>query len=194
MKRVELLTYINEVTYKLVKELCVPNKPSKKTYDELVKFLLKHLKPGPSELLERCKFNRANQEANELVADFATRLRYLSSNCNFGSTWEKSMHVQFTMGIRVESTRFEFFKNKNLTFESVLEEVAKNSLGAAQTLASKSRDQDKQYRGQTKSSEKQQKNEQPKSELKCYCCGKSGYDTCKYQDRKCDFCHKKGHQ
>ncbi|XP_011862768.1 PREDICTED: uncharacterized protein K02A2.6-like, partial [Vollenhovia emeryi] len=41
----------------------------------------------------------------------------------------------------------------------------------------------------------QQRPEQQPAVTKCYCCGKTGHETssCKYRDRRCDFCHKKGH-
>jgi len=203
MKRAELLTHIDEGTYKLVKALCAPGKPVDKSFDELVKLLTDHLKPGSSELMARCKFNQAKQEATESVTGFAKRLRQLSTDCNFGSNWEKSMQVQFTMGIRDELTRFEFFKSKDITFAKALEEAlarekaAKNSFGVAQTLASKVYKQDtfaisrkKIYQGRAKYS----KNKQDKEPM-CYCCGKTGHETssCKYRDKKCNICHKTGH-
>lgn len=207
MKKAELLTHVDEATYKLVKTLCAPSKPSEKTFDEIVQLLTKHLKPASSELMERCKFNRAKQEPNESVAEFATRLKQLAINCNFTTTWEKALQVQFAMGIRDEATRFELFKSKTITFESALEEAlareeaAKNSVGAAQALTNKTYKQEtfaihtgRQDRGR-KFSKRQQATEQQTAEVKCYCCGKLGHETnsCKYRDRRCDFCHKKGH-
>ncbi|XP_033228849.1 uncharacterized protein K02A2.6-like [Belonocnema kinseyi] len=149
--------------------------------------------------MERCKFNRAKQESNESVAEFATRLKKLAIDCNFGTHWGKAMRDQFATGIRDESTRFEFFKSKEITFDQALEEAlpreeaTQNSVGAAQTLVSRSHKQESFALGQKRQNKNKKK--QSSSEVKCYCCGKAGHETneCKYRDRKCDFCLRKGH-
>ncbi|XP_033222847.1 uncharacterized protein LOC117176700 [Belonocnema kinseyi] len=109
------------------------------------------------------------------------------------------MRDPFATGIRDESTRFEFFKSKEITFDQALEEAlareeaTQNSVGAAQTLVSRSHKQESFALGQKRQNKNQKK--QSSSEVKCYCCGKAGHETneCKYRDRKCDFCHRKGH-
>lgn len=51
-----LLTKISSYTYKLVRDLCAPNKPNRKFFAELVKLVNDHLNPISSETMERCKF------------------------------------------------------------------------------------------------------------------------------------------
>ncbi|KAL7293132.1 hypothetical protein TKK_0013285 [Trichogramma kaykai] len=57
MKRAVLMTIIDEATYKLIKALCAPKKPSEETFDAITKLVENHLKPKPSDLMEHYKFN-----------------------------------------------------------------------------------------------------------------------------------------
>ena len=69
--RAELLTRCDEDTYKLIRNLCAPSKPKEKSYEEFIKLVREHLNPPPSEIMERCIYNRARQEQSETVAEFA---------------------------------------------------------------------------------------------------------------------------
>lgn len=79
-----LLTKISPETYKLIRDLCAPDKPNTKSFAELAKLVNDHLNPKPSETMERCKFYQTHQAATESIADFTARLKSLSINCNFG--------------------------------------------------------------------------------------------------------------
>ncbi|KAL7293133.1 hypothetical protein TKK_0013286 [Trichogramma kaykai] len=117
------------------------------------------------------------------------------------------MRDQFACGIRDDSTRFELFKDKTITFEKALEEAlareeaTKNAAGAAPSSTSHAYKQENfaldERRTESKRRAKQRPYEdrQQSAERQCFCCGKKGHATkdCKYRDRKCDFCHKKGH-
>ena len=122
MKRAHLLTHCDEATYKLFKNLCAPTKPAEKEYAGLVKLLSEHLKPTPSEVMERCSFNRAKQETNETVADFATRLDRLALDCNFTELLG-ALRDQFVCGISDKSIQVDIFTLSNLTFDKALKEA-----------------------------------------------------------------------
>lgn len=77
MKVATLLTYLDEEAYILLRNLCTPAKPATKGFVELAKLMSDHLSPAPSEVMERCKFNSARQEANESVAEFAANYHYI---------------------------------------------------------------------------------------------------------------------
>nr|XP_034194818.1 uncharacterized protein LOC117611038 [Osmia lignaria] len=80
-----LLTKVSPDTYKLIKNLCYPQKPKDKTFKEIVEILTNHLCPKPSETMERCKFYATKQTMTESVSDYVVRLKELSLNCNFSS-------------------------------------------------------------------------------------------------------------
>jgi len=109
MKMATLLTRCDEDTYKLFRNLYAPDKPALKTYDELIKLLSEHLKPAPSEVMERCTFNRAKQELNETVTEYAARLRQLSRNCNLPDL-NNALRDQLVCGIRNTGRTFQALK------------------------------------------------------------------------------------
>lgn len=106
-----LLTKISAETYKLVRDLCAPAKPSEKKFTKLVALVKKHLNPKPSETMERCKFHQAHQAATETVADFAARLKSLSINCNFDNA-SVALRDQLVCGLKVTRQKKHCFAKK----------------------------------------------------------------------------------
>lgn len=207
IKRAELLTRCDESTYQLFRNLCAPDKPATKSYVDLTALMRDHLKPVPSEVMERCTYYRARQEQDETVAEFAARLRKLSLHCKFKEL-EEALRDQFICGIRDEATRVELFKQATVTFDLALKEATarertvQNAAGALKTLTS-----DKIYKHENFYHEHHGKANKNKSYLKygnntkrnsgatCYCCGYTGHPTksCRYRDQTCRFCNIKGH-
>ncbi|XP_071574649.1 uncharacterized protein [Temnothorax nylanderi] len=127
-----LLTKISSDTYKLVRDLCAPDKPNTKSLAELVKLVSDHLNPKPSETMERCKFYQAHQSATESVAEFAARLKSLSLNCNFGDA-KVALRDQLVCGLKDHATKKALFREDKLTYDSAykiaaaMEEAEKNA-------------------------------------------------------------------
>ena len=203
LKRAHLLTHCDEDTYKLFKSLCAPAKPAEKNYEDLVTLLSGHLKPKPSEVMERCTFNRAKQEPNEKVADFATRLRRLAINCSF-TDLNNALRDQFVCGILNEETRIDLFKLTDLTFDKALKEATaresamRDAAGAIRNLTSRDYKQENfamdrqrpvkhrhqphsQVTGRYDSSQGQGQTTKTyaKQDINttCYCCGNTGHAT-----------------
>ena len=51
--------------YKVLKSYCAPDKPAKKTYNDLVKLLTKNLAPALDAVSEGYRFNLMKQESGE---------------------------------------------------------------------------------------------------------------------------------
>ena len=67
-KRAILLASCGENTYTLMKNLCSPQKPSEKSFGELItKKLQDHLSPKSLTIAERFKFYLRRQQENETV-------------------------------------------------------------------------------------------------------------------------------
>lgn len=115
-----LLTKISPETYKLVKNLCAPQKPKEKTFAALVKLVTDHLCPKPSETMERCKFKQVMQGPAETVADFVARVKNAATHCNFGNELNSALRDQLVCGLREHGTRALLFREEALTFESAL--------------------------------------------------------------------------
>ena len=133
-----LLTKISADTYKFVRDLCAPDKPSTKTFKELVKLINDHLNPKPSETMERCKFHKAQQTETETVAEFAARLKSLAITCNFGDV-SIALRDQFVCGLKDHATKTLLFREDKLTFETAyrlattLETAEKNASSTDKT-------------------------------------------------------------
>lgn len=110
-----LLTKINPETYSLARDLCTPDKTSKKT--QLVALIKDHLNPEPSEAMERCKFHQAQQAPTESVADIAARLKRLSLHCNFPDV-NNAVRDQIVCGLKGHATKKALLREENSTYNT----------------------------------------------------------------------------
>jgi len=180
-KAAVMLTRFDEDAFKLIKNLCTPNKPAEKSYAELKKIMSNHLAPVPSEVMERCKFNQARQENQESVAEFAARLKKLSLHCNFKDL-SISCRDQFVCGIRDQETRIALFKIENLTFDTALKEAqaresaVKNALTSSSTL-NKGRSEMYKFNSnkEKKGISQGNKSNNTRGDIKCYRCNRSNH-------------------
>ena len=87
------LAVVGPQAYKLLKNLCDPENPNSKSYEELKQILQAHYEPAPIVIAERHKFWTASQEENESVSDFVVRLKKIG------------LHMQFWCLFRGSSSR-----------------------------------------------------------------------------------------
>ena len=87
-KRAVLLTVSGPATYKLIRNLSAPKKPTEKSYDELVALVKSHYTPKPSVIVQRFQFHSRTQKPGETVATFVAELRQLSEFCEFDASLE----------------------------------------------------------------------------------------------------------
>lgn len=81
-----LVTRVDQETFKLIKQLMSPDKIIDKTFEQVVKVMNAHFKPKPSEVMERCKFHLARQEASESITDYVAKLKKTSTPLQFRQT------------------------------------------------------------------------------------------------------------
>lgn len=84
-RRAILISVIGARTYDVLSDLCSPNSPSAKTYDELSTILKSHYAPKKLVIAERYRFHNCVQKDGESVATFVANLKRLASTCNFGA-------------------------------------------------------------------------------------------------------------
>ena len=73
--RAILLSCIGVVNYRILKDLCFPEKPSEKTYGDLTAQLKQHFKPKCLAVAEHFRFHGTKQKPGETIADIVTNLR-----------------------------------------------------------------------------------------------------------------------
>ncbi|CAL9689673.1 unnamed protein product [Knipowitschia caucasica] len=78
-----LLSLMGAKTYNLLRNPVSPDKPSRKTFDEIVAILKSHLNPKPLVIAERFRFHKRNQLKDESISEYMAELRKLSQYCDF---------------------------------------------------------------------------------------------------------------
>ena len=113
-----LLVTIGPEPYKLLKNLCEPDKPSSKTYEQLKKLLKDHYQPEPIVIAERHKFWTAHQDENETVAEYIAKLKKLASTCSFGSFLDEALRDRLVSGLHSKMARAQrqLLTVRDLTF------------------------------------------------------------------------------
>lgn len=99
-KKALLLTSVGEDVYKTLRDVCHPNLPKDKTFDELIELLNKQFVVRTSVFRERVKFYTARQYANESIAFWYARLKKLSVDCKFGDRFDAVLLDRFVSGLR----------------------------------------------------------------------------------------------
>lgn len=128
------ITIAGPDVYDILMSLTVPELPSAKPFDELLKLLRDHFTPKKNKRAERYKFNKAVQEEGELLNEFIVRLKSLSQTCRFGefmddvtdiksiasiklSILNDALTDRFIIGIRNERIQQLLLDDDKLTFE-----------------------------------------------------------------------------
>ena len=66
--RAVLLSTCGPSTYRLIRNLVAPNKPTDKSYADLLKIVGLHFNPKPSVAVQRFKFNSRSKQPGETVS------------------------------------------------------------------------------------------------------------------------------
>ena len=137
-----LVTCLSNDAHALLKQLIAPSKVTAKKFEEITKAMSKHLKPTPSEAMERCTFHSARQEHNEAISDFVARLKKLALHCNFDKL-DDPLKDQIVCGVRDKDIRIKLFEEKNLTWKKAVkvavarESAEKNAVSSSIVLEQK---------------------------------------------------------
>ncbi|XP_063049093.1 uncharacterized protein K02A2.6-like [Engraulis encrasicolus] len=190
-QRAVLISVVGPATYKLIRNLVSPDKPSTKTYDQIVTLMKDHFDPKPSEIVQRYKFDSRVRQPSETVSAYVAELRRLAHDCNFGTTLQQMLRDRLVCGINDDRIQRRLLSEPDLTFEKAFEmavaseTASKNvqDLHAKAPLACNS----------VKTEGKERKGDWKKKE--CYRCHGKQHSAaeCKFKEAKCHACGKVGH-
>lgn len=116
-----LITVVGEATYALMCDLCAPDHPEQKSFDQLVKLVTDHLEPQRSEIAERHVFRQRRQRPGESLMEYLQHLKHLAVTCNFGSRLEENLRDQFVSGLACDAMRSRIFAEKNVDYAKAVE-------------------------------------------------------------------------
>lgn len=121
LKVATLITLVGEPTYNLMCDLCSPNHPETKTFDQLVTIVGDHLEPQRSVIAERHVFRLRRQNLGEPLSEYLQSLKHLSTTCSFGSALEENLRDQFVSGLASEDMRSRLFAEKDIQYKRAVE-------------------------------------------------------------------------
>ena len=117
-----ILSLMGAKTYALVRSLTAPDRPSTKTFAEIVTILTDHLTPKPLVIAERFRFHKRNQLSGENIQAFVAELKKLSRQCDFGANLNDSLRDCFVCGIQNENIfQKRLLSEANLTYQRAVE-------------------------------------------------------------------------
>ena len=194
------LTLIGSQTYALLRSLLTPELPQDSSFEELVKVLKSHYNPTPSVIVERYKFHKCYQ-GEDTLANFITRLKHLSTHCQFGDTLNERLRDQLVVGLKSDSIQKRLLSEPKLTYERACELASCLVTAARDTRDIKSglpttnttpAAEVHKFRSRGQGSGNNTSDAPKKS---CYRCGSFSHlaDRCKCKDTVCSSCSKKGH-
>ncbi|XP_046976648.1 uncharacterized protein LOC124542808 [Vanessa cardui] len=134
LKVATLLTLVGGECYNLLCDLCSPDHPEDKDFDELVELLKHYLEPEKSEIAERHIFRQRTQLQGESIRLYLQGLKHLAKTCYFGSNLEENLRDQFVSGLYSEEMRSRIFAEKDIDYKRAVELAS--ALEAAERHAS----------------------------------------------------------
>ena len=114
-----LLSGCGVATYQHIKNLTAPEKPTDKTFAQLVQLVGEHHNPKPSKIVEHLRFNTCNHQQGESMATF--KLQHLTRYCNFGDSLKEMLCDRLVCGIQNGPIQHCLLAEPSLTLDKAIE-------------------------------------------------------------------------
>lgn len=203
-----ILYLIGEEGRKIYHTWQIPEEERDKVAPLLERFT-NYCTPKANITLERYKFNTTSQAEGESVEEYATKLRKLSKNCNYGKLEDELVRDRLIVGLRDNSLKERLLRESTLTLDTALqmckiEEISKSGMGlldsqhrmSVQTLQrKKSSPSPKVYNPSTKHKPKNRSSLKTQPKKFCTNCGGSPHPflQCPARNQTCNYCKKLHH-
>ena len=120
-KQAIFLTTCGATTYKLIRCLTAPKKPSEVSIAELMKLAASHFHPQPSLAIQHFRFNSRMHQAGKSVAVYLAKLKRSFEHCKFGNTLEDTLRDRIVYGIQDQRTQRRLLAEHELTLKKAFE-------------------------------------------------------------------------
>lgn len=195
VQRAILFTNVGPSTYRLIKTLSLPRKPTDYSFQELVTKVQSHFHPKPSPIIKRFEFNTRVQQEGESVGVFVAALRNIAEYCLYPeSILHDMLRDRIVCGIRDKAVQRTLLKESKLTYDTALD----TALAAEAATNDSKQLHHNPYStlpvNHVKGKSKSLKQKEGTSTAICYRCGgKHIASQCRFRDYECHYCKKKGH-
>lgn len=112
-----LISVIGKDCYKILSEICYPDTPKNKSYEELCYLLSKQFENKNSIFVIRNKFYRAAQYPTESITLWFNRVKKLSKDCRFAGNIESILVDRFISGIKQIPLDDFYFENNSVSLD-----------------------------------------------------------------------------
>jgi len=198
--RSSLLILMGEDAYEVFLSLPCENGKTReeKTLEEIYAEMSAHFVGKKSEFTEQCKFRRTYKHPGENVDSYHMRLRRMAVNCNFGANLEKEILNQLVPGSNMDQFQQKCCRQDALTLKDALELARgyERTSENVKCLRMSKTDTYTPINDINYVSSKPKPAIRPKSDNKCYNCGKDRHlnkADCPAQSQECRKCHKLNH-
>ena len=186
-----LFSICGAATYKLVRNLAVPRKPTELTFKGVVDLVQTHYSPKPPVIIQRFKFNTRSQEPGESVANFVASLRAIAQFCEYNALLDEMIRDRLVCGISKTSIiQRRLLSENDLTLQKAIDlaigmEIADKNAWDLQKPESTNHVYKIDHKNRS----------QPVLEgVKCYRCGGNHKaPQCRFKEAICHACKKRGH-
>ena len=187
-QRAILLSVCGPATYRLIRNLVSPKKPTEFKIDELIDIVRKHHDPKPSAIVQRFRFNSRNRHTGESIAAYVAQLRQPAEHCEYGTTLNDMLRDRLVCGVDDLRIQRRLLAEPQLTFDKAFE-IATASESAEKNV------KDLQSGAQLSDSPVNKLSTHHSATQKsCYRCGdKHKAADCRFRTAECRKCGKKGH-
>ena len=187
-QRAILLSVCGPATYRLIRNLVSPKKPTEFKIDELIDIVRKHHDPKPSAIVQRFHFNSRNRHTGESIAAYVAQLRQLAEHCEYGTTLNDMLRDRLVCGVDDLRIQRRLLAEPQLTFDKAFE-IAVASESAEKNV------KDLQSGTQLSDSPVNKlRTHHSATQKSCYRCGdKHKAADCRFRTAECRKCGKKGH-
>ena len=191
--RAILLSVSGAPTYKVIRNLAAPRKPTAFTFGELVEFVQSYYSPAPSTIVQHYNINTRVQKEGESVVEFVAELKKLLEHCQFNATLEDMLRDRLVCGIRDSRTQERLLSEPDLSFKKAYD------ICMATEMAEKNA-RDLQPKSQARSPTQavlavNLSKSQRGGSLKCFRCNSTQHlaPKCPHKSTDCHHYGKKGH-
>lgn len=196
-KKAVLLSVCGPETYRKIRDLAAPDKPTTLTYESIVKLVRDHYDPKRGVAVHRFRFNSRTRQEGESVSDYVAALKHLAIHCGYEASLDDMLRDRITCGINNPDIQRRLLSEAEMDFQKALkiaqamEMAEKDALQLQEKQLDKADPKIEEAVHKTSGGEKKGTTRNPYHN--CYRCGVKHRGACRHKDTICHSCGKKGH-
>ena len=208
-KRSIFLSSCGTATFKLARSLVEEGRLSDTPYDTICTLLKDYYQPKPSVIVQRFKFYSRVRSPGETIAAYMAALRALAEHCAYSTPelLKEMLRDRLVCGVNHAGIQRKLLAEKDLTYDkavSLATSIEASERDSRNLRAGKASPENVNYQAAGTGAagarntgggvKKPQEQSFKQGSITCYRCGGPHLaPSCKFKDKVCRYCKKKGH-